>query len=93
MDAARMTAIVIIAHLAAGILLGIAYFTGVWWTARSLVRGSGVRAIAGTALRLLLAGTLLVLASREGALPLLAMAAGMLIGRAATLRRLGQAAP
>jgi F1F0 ATPase subunit 2 len=91
MDAARMTVLVFVAHLAAGILLGIAYFTGVWWSARSLVQGSGAWAIAGTALRLLLAGALLAMASRGGALPLLAMAAGVLIGRAATLRRLGRA--
>lgn len=88
-----MTALVIAAHLAAGILLGIAYFTGVWWSARRLAQGSGAWAITGIALRLLLTAALLMLATREGALPLLATAAGLLLGRAVTLRHLGRATP
>lgn len=76
-----------------GILLGIAYFAAVWWTARGFARGHGaVRALAGIAARLLLLGGLLALAGRAGAPPLLAMAGGVLVGRAATLRRLGPAA-
>ena len=82
------------AHLAAGIVLGIFYFRGLWWNARQFTDGG--RATATIALmvgRFALLGALLTLASLEGALPLLMMALGVLIARSAVVRRVREAAP
>jgi F1F0 ATPase subunit 2 len=99
MDAKRMTwlafadfpwvmALRLILHLAAGFGLGLLYFEGVWWNVRLLA--SGGRAAAAVILglgRFVLLGGLLTLAAREGALPLLALALGVLIARPAVVAR------
>jgi F1F0 ATPase subunit 2 len=81
-------------HLAAGIGLGIAYFSAVWWNARLFALGGRASTtIALTIGRLVVLGGLLALASLEGALPLLAMALGVLIARPLVMRRHMVAAP
>jgi F1F0 ATPase subunit 2 len=74
-------------HLAAGIGLGIVYFNAVWWNARLFAMGG--RASTTIVLiigRLVLLGGLLALTSLEGALPLLAMALGVLVARPVVMR-------
>jgi F1F0 ATPase subunit 2 len=81
-------------HLVAGMLLGALYFRTLWWNARLFALGG--RATTGIALmigRLVLLGGLLALASLEGALPLLVMALGVLIGRSMVMRRVREVAP
>ena len=84
----------LLAHLAAGILLGAVYFLGVWHSARRLADGAPamptILLIAG---RFVLLGGLLTLASLEGALPLLAAALGVLVARPLVMRRVREAAP
>ncbi len=78
------------AHLAAGMALGAVYFNAVWWNASLLAHGGRVRIAVGLIVgRLALLGGLLALASLEGALPLLAMALGVLIARPVIMRRHG----
>lgn len=82
------------AHLVAGVGLGIVYFNTIRWNARLLVAGR--RAGTGIALiiiRIVLLGGLLTLASLEGAMPLLALALGVLIARPMVMRRYREAAP
>lgn len=76
-------------HFGAGLLLGILYFYGVWWNARLFASGGRV----GTSIlvmlsRIALLVIVLTLASFEGALPLLVMALGVLLGRFIVMRRL-----
>jgi F1F0 ATPase subunit 2 len=81
-------------HLAAGILLGLLYFRAVWWDARRFALGG--RATTTIALmigRFTALGGLLILASLEGALPLLVMALGVLIARSVVMRSVGEAVP
>jgi len=81
-------------HLAAGVLLGTVYFRTLWWNVRMFaVAGRVTTAIAVMGARLVLLGCLLALASLEGALPLLLMAAGVLIARPEVMRRVREAAP
>jgi F1F0 ATPase subunit 2 len=81
-------------HLLAGIGLGIAYFNAVWWNARLFALGGRAStAIALIVGRLVFLGGLLALASLEGALPLLAMALGVLVARPMVLRRHREVAP
>jgi len=82
------------ADLAIGIVLGVLYFRTLWWNARRIVLGG--RAITNVALmigRIMLLGGLLILASLQGALPLLVMALGILIGRSVVMRRVRRSAP
>jgi|HubBroStandDraft_1064217.scaffolds.fasta_scaffold00499_16 F1F0 ATPase subunit 2 len=82
------------AYLIAGILLGSLYFGALWWTARCLASGSRpVTAIALSFGRFALLGGLLYCAGRQGALPLLAMALGILVARHAVMRRIREPAP
>ncbi len=82
------------AHLGAGFALGIFYFRSLWWSARRFIgRGGVVAAIALMIGRLVLIGGLLTLASLEGALPLLAMALGVLMARFVVMSRVREAAP
>ncbi len=77
------------AHLAGGLLLGAGYFTSLSWQADRLAAGGRARTtIAMMVLRFLVLGGLLTLVSFEGALPLLAMALGLLIARIIIMRRL-----
>ncbi len=81
------------ANLLAGIGIGIVYFGFVWRHARLLASGGPAgAAIALIASRLVLLGGFLALATIEGALPLLAMALGILIGRPIFMRCLGEIA-
>ena len=81
-------------HLAAGIALGILYFRSLWWNVSRLTGdGRVVTTIALTAGRFVLLGGLLTLASLEGALPLLALALGLFIGRSVVMRRTTEAKP
>lgn len=82
------------AHLSAGIALGLAYFAALWQSARLFASGGRTAiAVALTIGRFILLGGALALASFHGALPLLVMALGVLIGRAVVMRRLKEAAP
>jgi hypothetical protein len=105
MDAERMTilwlealpawatALILAAHFAAGIALGIAYFTAVWWNARQFALGGGmVTTIALIVGRFVLLGGGLALTSLEGALPLLLTALGVVLARFAIMRRVREAA-
>jgi F1F0 ATPase subunit 2 len=82
------------AHLAAGVVLGVLYFRSLWWNACRFTGGG--RAMATIALmigRFALLVSLLMLASLEGALPVLMIALGVLIARSAVMRRVWEAAP
>jgi F1F0 ATPase subunit 2 len=84
----------LLAHLAAGIALGILYFRGLWWSAHRFAEGG--RAATTIALmigRFALLGGLLTLARLEGALPLLAMTLGLFIARSAVMRRVREVTP
>jgi hypothetical protein len=85
---------ILLAHLVAGVGLGVVYFRGLRWNVRLFVRG---RALGGSlalmAARSVLMIGLLTLAALEGAAPLLAVALGVLIGRFAVMRRATGAAP
>ncbi len=84
----------LVLHLAAGFGLGLLYFRSVWWNARLFASGGRVTtAIAFGLGRFILLGGLLALAALEGALPLLAMALGVLVARPLVMRRVREAAP
>jgi len=75
-------------NLSVGIALGYMYFRGVWWSTRRLVVGGRVATtIILTLGRFALLGGVLTVAGREGALPLLTMAFGVLVARSAVMRR------
>jgi len=81
------------AHLAAGVVLGVLYFRSLWWNVCRFIGGG--RAIATLALmigRFFLMGASLVFASLEGALPLLALALGVLIARSGVTRKVSESA-
>jgi len=76
--------------LAAGIILGVLYFHTLWWNIRRFALGGrAITAIAAMIGRFMVLGGLLILASLQGALPLLVTAVGILIGRAALMRQVG----
>ncbi|MGD0635850.1 MAG: ATP synthase subunit I [Beijerinckiaceae bacterium] len=78
----------LVAYFAAGVGLGAVYFNAIWWNARLFARsGLGVAAIALVIGRFVLLGGALVLASLQGAAPLLAMALGVLAIRPVIMRR------
>lgn len=81
------------AGFGAGVGLGLMYFQGLWWQSRLLAGGRAGRALLLTTGRLVLLGGALALAVRAGALPLLAMTLGILVARAAVMRRVGRTAP
>ncbi len=92
----RMTlgmALALAAYLAAGILLGALQLRWLWLFTRRLA-GSGrpLPTIAASLGRLALVGILLTLASRQGALPLLATASGIVVARSLVVRRVLRAA-
>ncbi len=81
------------AHLAAGIGLGALYFQALWWNTQRFAAGGRVTTAAALTIgRFALLGGVLFLASQEGALPLLAMALGILVARAGVMRRVRRAA-
>jgi F1F0 ATPase subunit 2 len=78
------------AWLTTGVAVGVAYFVGVWWSARQFAAGGRVTTTIALAFgRLVLLGGLLMLASLRGALPLLMMALGIVVARFGVVRRLG----
>jgi F1F0 ATPase subunit 2 len=82
------------AHLAAGIALGVLYFRSLWWNVRRYIGGAPVvTTIALTIGRLVFLGSLLTLASLEGALPLLTLSLGVLVGRFIVMGRVREIAP
>jgi F1F0 ATPase subunit 2 len=84
----------LVLHLVAGFGLGLLYFRGVWWSARLFASGSRLTTAIALGLgRFILLGGLLALASLEGALPLLALALGVLIARPMIMRRVWAATP
>jgi F1F0 ATPase subunit 2 len=79
--------------LVAGILAGIAYFTSIWWSARQFAIGGRITmTLALALLRLMVLGGLLMLASFQGAGPLLATALGVVVARFGVMRRLREVA-
>ena len=84
----------LVTHLGAGIVLGILYFRGLWWSVRRFAHsGSLVATIALMIGRFVLLGGLMTLASLEGALPLLLLALGVLAARAAVMRSVREVTP
>lgn len=82
------------AWFVAGIALGVAYFVGIWWSARRFAAGGRVTTTIALSLsRLAVLGGLLTLASFQGAGPLLAMALGVVLARFGVMRRLRDVAP
>jgi F1F0 ATPase subunit 2 len=82
------------AHLTAGIVLGVLYFCSLWWNVcRFTGGGRATTTIALIIGRFALLGGLLMLASLEGALPLLMAALGVLIARSIIMHRVREAAP
>jgi F1F0 ATPase subunit 2 len=80
--------------LIAGIGAGIAYFGTLWWSARQFGQDCRLTIIVALALlRLAALGSLLVLASFQGAGPLLAMALGVAAARFGVTHRLRGAMP
>jgi hypothetical protein len=82
-----------LAHFAIGVVLGLAYFRSLWWSAQLLAAGAPTRTAAWMAGRLTLLACVLALTSFEGATALLATGLGVMAGRAIVLRRVRQAAP
>ena len=81
-------------HLAGGVAIGALYFGSLWWNARLFERAGRVRTLLATmVVRFTLLGGVLTAVSFEGAMPLLATALGVLLARAAALRRVRVAAP
>ena len=80
-------------NLLAGICLGLLYFSGLWWNAQLLAEPGRMRmAIAIMATRFALLSGALALAAVQGARPLLAMAAGILVARVLVMHRVRAAA-
>src|SRR5579871_5858562 len=93
MDERRMTPLSLAGCFAAGLLLGALYFRSIWWSARRFAEGRSMTTVILLSLaRLAMLGGLLALASLQGALPLLAMAAGIVAIRPLMMRRLHEAA-
>jgi len=80
-------------HFAAGVGLGAVYFRGLWWNAQLFAEGASLTVTIGLLIgRFVLLGSLLTLASLEGALPLLVMALGVLVARSAVMHSIRKSA-
>ncbi len=78
----------LLGYLAAGLLLGAAYFRTLRWTSDRLAAGRGARAASAVIVgRFALLGGILAAISMQGALPLLLTALGVFLGRAMVLYR------
>jgi hypothetical protein len=87
-------AMALVAHFATGIGLGILYFRILWWNARLLASGGHLATSLALLLgRFALVGSFLTLASLEGALPLLALALGILGARFGVMHRMPRTTP
>ncbi len=81
------------AHLAVGTLLGIVYFRSLWWSACRFTSGGSLAVpLALMVARFAAMGGILLVASLEGALPLLTLALGFLLARFTVTRKIRQAA-
>jgi F1F0 ATPase subunit 2 len=68
--------------------MGALYFGSLWWNALMFEQAGRLRTLLATmAARFALLGGALIAVSLEGAMPLLATALGVLLARAAVLRR------
>jgi F1F0 ATPase subunit 2 len=82
------------AHLLAGIATGLLHVRTLWWNTRRFAQGG--RAMATAALmvaRFVMLGSVLLLASLDGALPLLAMALGTFGSRMLEIRKFQMVVP
>ena len=87
-------ALSLLAHLAAGITMGLLHVRTLWWNTRRFAQGGRAMATAALmATRFVVLGGVLVLASLEGALPLFAMALGIVVARMVVIRKLQMVAP
>jgi len=106
MDAERMTllafdtlppwamALSLAFHLLAGIATGSLHVRTLWWNTRRFAEGGRVMTTAALmAARFVVLGGVLLLASLEGALPLLTMALGIFAARMLMVRRFRKAVP
>ena len=83
-----MTVLILALHLGSGAAIGALYFGSLWRNARLFEQAGRLRTLlASIAARFALLGGVLVAVSLEGAMPLLATALGVLLARAAVLRR------
>jgi F1F0 ATPase subunit 2 len=83
-----MTVLILALHLASGAAIGALYFGSLWWNTLLFERAGRLRTLlASMAARFALLGGVLIAVSLEGAMPLLATALGVLLARAAVLRR------
>jgi len=83
----------LVLHLAIGIGVGVLHFRAIRESARQLVEAGNVRRVAAlTVGRLAVTGAVLIIAALEGALPLVAAAAGLMIGRQAVLGKKSETA-
>jgi F1F0 ATPase subunit 2 len=81
-------------HLGVGVMLGACYFRTLWWTAARFALGGHVATTITLMIgRFAVLAGLLLLASLEGARPLLMTALGILIARSEVVHRVGIAAP
>jgi F1F0 ATPase subunit 2 len=81
-------------HFAAGIMIGVLYFRTLWWNTRQFALGGRATTMIALMIgRFVVLGGVLAFASLEGAVPLLAMALGILIARFAVMRRVRAVAP
>ena len=84
---APLIAPLIALYFAGGLATGTLYFTSLWWNAGLFGRAGHIRTlIASMAARFIVLGGVLTAASLQGAPPLLATAAGVLVARVAVLR-------
>jgi F1F0 ATPase subunit 2 len=89
-----VTVLILVLHLGGGAAIGALYFGSLWWNARLFEQAGRLRTLlASMAARFALLGGVLLAASLEGAMPLLATALGVLLARAAVLRRVRMAVP
>ncbi len=88
------TLLSLVAHLAAGIVVGVLYFRSLWWNARRFTTGGRVSTTIAVMIgRFVILGMILTLASLEGALPLLLMALGVVIARPVVMRGIREITP
>lgn len=83
--------LVLLANLLLGLGVGLVYFRAVWCSAQTFAAGRSIWLVLLLAAgRLVLLGGALAVISREGALPLLLAALGVLVSRALVMRRVGR---
>jgi F1F0 ATPase subunit 2 len=94
MDAGILTIVTLAGLLGLGFLLGLVFFGALWWITHQLLSDGGVLLVLACHLgRFVLLGGALVWAARQGIWPLLAMACGITLARAVTLRQIRSTAP